>query len=435
MSKLVGNNFKEYTTQKMLQESFDTGGYLRNQLFFSDSAAIDAFGRLRVSNPTTLFDSKQVFKDPDLANNVENFPLLYDNQEVSGSGTSTLFNINTASTRLSVSNNTAGKRVRQTKMRFNYQPGKSVLIMMTFNFSFQQAGVTLRKGVFDDNNGFFLEDDGNNYNFVRRSYVTGSAIDESISRDNWNVDKLDGTGDSGITLDFTKTQILLVDYEWLGVGRLRFGFVINGIIYYAHSFNNANNLETVYISTPNLPLRTEVINNGTGGIGYVNDICATVISEGGANDLGILRYASTNGNHVDANVADTIYAVLGIRLKSAYIGMNVKLVDMSIISETNDDFEWLIYLNPTIAGTFTYLNESHSAIQSASGSTSNIVTGGYKIAGGYASLDTQSASKNLENSILLGSLIDGTPDELVLCVRPLAAAADIQGSLTWRELN
>jgi hypothetical protein len=438
MSKLVNTrnvSFNQYTTQKILQESFDTSGYLRQLIYYSDSPSIDAFGRLRVSNPVTIFDSKQIFKDPDLPNNVENFPLFYDNQQISGSGSSTVFNITTASTTLSVSNVTEGTRARQTKMRFNYQPGKSILIFKTFVLGEHVPGVTKRDGLFDEKNGFFLEDNGSTYGFVKRSFISSASVDTRIEQSNWNLDVLDGTGTSGITIDFTKTQISVLDFEWLGVGRVRLGFVINGLIIYVHEFNHANALSTVYTSTPNLPLRCEISNDGTGGSGSVTQICASIISEGGTNDLGVLRYASTNGNHVNADVADTVYAVLGIRLKSNYIGTSIKLIDMSIISETNDDFEWLILLNPTVAGTFTYSNELYSAIQSASGSTSNTVTGGYKISGGFASLDTQSSTKNLENAILLGSTINGTRDEIVLCVRPLSASADIQGSLTWREIS
>lgn len=62
-----------------------------------DQIHLDAFKRLKISQPYTIFDSKQIFDDSDLANTVENFPLFFDNKEVSGSGTSTLFNVNQAS--------------------------------------------------------------------------------------------------------------------------------------------------------------------------------------------------------------------------------------------------------------------------------------------------------------------------------------------------
>ena len=428
-------DFKNYTTQKILQESFDTTGYLRQQMYFSDSPAIDSFGRLRVSNPTTLFDSKQIFKDVTLPNTVENSPLFFDNQETFGTGSTTLFNLNTACTTLSVASGSASTRVRQTKMRFNYQPGKSVLIFKTLVLGDHVKGVTKRDGYFDEKNGLFLEDDGENYNLVVRSYVTSGSVDTKIPQSEWNLDTLDGNGVSEISLDFTKTQISVLDFEWLGVGRVRMGFVINGLINYVHEFNNANRLPTVYMSTPNLPLRCEISNDGTGSSGSIVQICSSVISEGGTNDLGVLRYASTNGVHVDANVADTIYAVLGIKLKAGYKGISIKIVNMTMLTETNDNFEWILILNPTVAGTFAYVGEPQSAVQVARGATENVVTGGYKLAGGFVSIDTRNATNNLENAILLGETINGVTDAMVLCVRPLGTNSDIQGGLTWRELS
>lgn len=406
---------------------------------YADSPAIDAFGRLRVSNPTTLFDSKNIYDDPDLASTVENQPLLYDNQETSGSGTGTNFSANESLQDLTVSNTTAGTRVRQTKMRFNYQPGKSQLIIMTFNMKGTASGITKREGIFDDNNGLFLEFDGTTVNFVRRTKASGSVVNNKVAQASWNLDTMDGNGASGITLDWDKTQIMYIDYEWLGVGRVRMGFVIDGKIYYAHEFLNTNVLDVVYMQTPNLPLRSEISNDGTGAADSLEQICSTVISEGGSQDLGIMRYASTNGTHIDANTENTIYAILGMRLKSAYLGATVKLISAYIAEATGSkELEVMFILNPTVAGTFTYADETNSAIQIARGASTNTVTGGTKLFGGFMSSATRGgvAGSALENALRLGSLIDGTPDELVLCIRPIAGSinTDVEGSITWREL-
>lgn len=411
----------------------------------SDSASIDAFGRWRISSPQTLFDSKNVFNDPGQTDATqENQPLFYDNQETSGSGTSTSYRPNESAQRLSVSATTAGTRVRQTKMRFNYQPGKSLSVLMSFNFHGQIAGITKREGIFDANNGLFVELDGaNDVNLVTRTYVTGSPVDNKVEQANWNIDKMDGTGPSGITLDWTKTQILAADYEWLGVGRVRMGFVVDGITYYAHEFLNTNVLDVVYMQTPNLPLRSEITNDGTGVAAYMDQICSTVISEGGLEDLGILRYASTAGTHIDMATENTIYAILGIRLKSAYIGSTIKLVNAALQLHTaSHNCEWIIKFNPTIAGTFSYTDQTNSAVQVARGAAANTVTGGYDLVGGFiesggnASGANGSASRQLENALLVGSSINGTVDEIVLCARPIggSTAVDIEGSLTWREL-
>lgn len=419
----------------------DTNG--NTSITSADSPSVDAFGRWRVSAPETLFDSKNIFDDPDIANTAEQQPLFYDNVELSGGGTATAYNPNQASQTLSVSATTAGTRVRQTKMRFNYQPGKSQLVLMTFNMNGKVAGITKREGIFDANNGLFLELLGTTVSLVRRTNVTGTPENNKVAQADWNIDTLDGNGASGITLDFTKTQILYIDYEWLGVGRVRMGFVIDGLIYYAHEFLNANVLDVVYMSTPNLPLRSEIINDGTGIASTITQICSTVISEGGSQDLGLLQHHSTSGTHVDMATENTIYAVVGIKLKSAYIGAGIKILNTALqIHTANHKVEWILKLNPTVEGTFTYANKANSAVQVATGTATSTVTGGTDITGGFLesggvpSGGAGSKREGIDNAIRIGSTISGTTDQIVLCARPIAGSSnvDIEGSMTWREL-
>lgn len=408
-----------------------------------DTGMIDAFGRMRVSNPETVFDSKNIFDDPNIASNEENQPLFFDNQEVSGTGTSTLYNNNTASQALTVSANTAGKRVRQTKQSFNYQPGKSLLVFMTFTFGEASEGILYREGLFNEENGLFLQSN-NEYAFVTRSYTTGETVDTVVNQSDWNIDKMDGTGVSGIDIDLTKTNILVFDYEWLGVGRVRMGFVIDGLIYYAHEFLNANNLNVVYMSTPNLPLRSEISNDGTGPERTMTQICSTVISEGGENPLGTVRSINTAGTHLDANTENTTYALIGIRLHPNYLQEIVDILSIALQIQTGDHrLIWELRFNPTVAGTFTYNTKLQSAIQYALGNTANTVTEGYIIASGFSESggrqagDVGSVNSSITNALRLGCDIAGTSDEIVLCVTPVGGSTnvDVEGSMTWRELN
>lgn len=411
---------------------------------FGDNAMVDAFGKLRVSSPQTLFDSKNIFNDPNIADTLENQPLFYDNQETSGTGTSTAYNANESSQSLIVSANTAGTRVRQTFQRFNYQPGKSLLVLMSYIFSTGAAGIVQNEGIFDEKNGLFIQDDEGTIKLVRRTYVTGTAVDNKVAQADWNIDKFDGTGPSGVTIDLTKTNILAIDYEWLGVGRVRIGFVIAGMIYYAHEFLNANNLEKVYMSTPNLPLRSEISNDGTGPASTMTQICNTVVSEGGQNPLGAIRSDNTGGTPLTAATTGTTYALIGIRLKSAYIGEVIELLSASLQVQTGDSkILWEVYLNPTVAGTFTYGGLSHSAVETAFGATANTITGGTLLQSGFAESGGQqqgnvgSVSSDIKNSLSLGSAIDGTVDEIVICVTPIDGSTnvDVEGTLTWREYN
>ena len=407
-----------------------------------DSPSVDAFGKWRVSSPITLFDSKNIYNG--LVTSAENQPLFFDNAETSGSGTSTEWVYNESSQKLKVSDSTLGTRVRQSKMRFNYQPGKSTNAIVSFNFEGKQDGITKRIGLFDEENGLFLELSGTTVNLVQRSSASGSVVDTKVEQSNWDKDTMDGNGKSGIELDFTKVQIYFIDFEWLGVGRVRMGFVVNGNLYYVHEFNNANNLTTVYMRTPNLPIRSEICNDGTGVASEISNICSTVITEGGNKPLGSIRHTSTNGTHVDLPIENTTYALIGIRLKSEHIGETIEIISSTIqIQSPSHKIEWIIILNPTVADTFNYVNEANSGLQIARGNSLNIVSGGYNVDGGFLESGGNptggagSRSGSINNSIRLGSKIDGTRDTMVLCARPIAGSTDVdvEASITWRELN
>jgi hypothetical protein len=335
---------------------------------------------------------------------------------------------------LAVSANTAGRGVWQTRQRFNYQPGKSQLVMLTAVPPGMHSGITARIGIFDDNNGLFFEIGVNGLRVCRRTKTRGTVVDNYVDSDSFLTDALGGASSSGVNFDYTKSQIFVIDFESLQVGSVRFGVVVNGLMIYAHQMNHANILDAAYFSTPNLPLRYELVNSGTGAAATLEAICSTVISEGGSQETGMTRYVSTPA-HVDANSVDAVYAVVGVRLKAANLDSVVKVAQFSMINTaaTTNDFEWRIILNPTIAGTFTFADVANSAIQVATGATANTVTGGTVLAGGFAQGNETTAA--LVNSLYyIGSTIAGTPDEMVLCVRPLSANEDIHGSLTLKEI-
>ncbi|MBN2661587.1 MAG: hypothetical protein JXR54_10000 [Tannerellaceae bacterium] len=403
---------------------------------YGDTPSIDPFARLRVSENFTIFDSKQLH---------DKQPLFWD-ESIGGSATSTHNPIN-AAVEMVVTASASDYVIRQTKQRLNYQPGKGALIFMTF-YCPQTSGTTKRIGIFDGTganymtpyNGIFFSTDGD----ISWNIAKNGSITESITQNNWNVDTLDGSGNennpSGITYVPASTQILIIDFEWLGVGRVRVGFVIDGIIRYTHYFNHANNplFTSVYMSTPNLPLRYDIQSDGSAGC-ELNHICSTVVSEGGVEENGILRSVDTGATHVDASVADTTYAIIGIRLKAIYHDITVVPEYFSMVDEQGNAFRWSLQLNPIIAGTFTYSDITDSAVQRATGVTANTVTTqGVLFDSGYTGAAGINAgvgsSRQFNTSLRMGSTIDGVSDELVLCVTPLGSNSDIHASLTFREL-
>lgn len=234
--------------------------------------AYDPFGRFRISQNYTLFDSKFLS---------DNQPLFWDDSQTVGGGTSSTYNTNQASVTLAVSNATLGTRVRQTYQRFNYQSGKAQLILITGNFGSGNSGITKQWGYYDDSNGLFFQISGTTLNICIRSNTSGTPVDTLIPQSSWNVDKLDGTGPSGINLDTSKTNIYVINFQWLGVGNVYFGIFFGTKLIVCHMIQNENINTVVYMSTPNLPLRIEISNNGTGPVSSLTQICSQVASESG----------------------------------------------------------------------------------------------------------------------------------------------------------
>lgn len=401
----------------------------QDNLFSSiDNGITDAFGRTRTSNPLTLFDSKQLY---------DSLPLFYDDQETSGSGTSSVHSVNRASTTMSVSDLTQGTRVRQTFRRFNYQPGKSILSFFTFVLGNGDTGITKRVGYFDDNNGIFLEQSDNIHYFVIRSNVTGTPVDTKVALSDGNIDY-----NLIEKLDFTKSQILVIDFEWLGVGRVRCGFVIGGQIMYVHGFNNANNLDSVYMSTPNLPVRYEISNSGTGGANSLEHICSTVISEGGVERTGLSTGISRGSTVIGTPSQDVWYPILSIRLKSTHQSATIEPTFISVNSLSATDYEIAIIINPTINGVdnASWVGINNSAVEyDISRNTTNFITGGFITSIVNVTQTVQAGNFDLgfDTILTIGSDISGNSDEFVLCVKRVTggpSSSNFLGTLNWREL-
>jgi len=195
------------------------------------------------------------------------------------------------------------------------------------------------------------------------------------------------------------------------------------------------------MSTPNLPLRYELTNDGTGAASTMDHLCSTVISEGGSQALGFTHWASTAGVHVDCNVENALYAIVGIRLKAAGLAATIRILSTVIAEhQGNNTYEWALLINPTVAGTFTYAStDADLAIEQATGATANTITGGHVLFGGYAASEQKGGAETeaIDSALLLGSAIDGTPDELVLCVRPVGGSInlDIEGGLNIQQIS
>lgn len=300
---------------------------------------VDAFGRLRTSMPVTMFDSQNRYaKDA-----------AYDTQTATG-GTVTYVN-NQSALALAVTTSSGSTARTQTFRVFPYQPGKSFLTMQTFSMAAAQTNLTQRVGLFDTNNGVYLERAGSTTSFVIRTYTSGSVSNaNSAAQSTWNVDKFDGTGPSGVTLDLTKTQILFINIEWLGVGSVRCGFVIDNEFYTAHQFDNANIQTVVYMQTAILPLRYEIFTTGTtSSAATLQQICSTVQSEGGYEQTS-QQYIARNTSAVTLTAAATFYPLISIRLNSSYLGAVVIPAGFSFLPIGTANYEVVLVKNATLTG-------------------------------------------------------------------------------------
>jgi hypothetical protein len=403
----------------------------------------DAFGRLRTSSPYTLGDYKHLYAiDPD-----------FIDVKV-GTGATIVFDANQAAAILNSGISTNGYTIHQTKRYHHYMPGKSQVIFSTFNFGAAQQNVYKRTGYFDDRDGIFFEQAPNGtLSFVIRSYVTGIASDRRVVQSDWNKDKLDGTGPSKFNLDITKTQLFMTDFEWLGVGRVRCGFSIDGYNIIAHEFYNSNTLPTVYMSNPNLPVRCEVRNTGTqvGAGGSFIQICSTVMSEGGYIDAG--REFSHTTNLRTVGIGSTV-PIIQIKLKNSFKGYpnraTVKLEDVSVFSNgANVKYE-VVKLRSSVGinSTGTWVSENTESVVEFNESATGISTAYFEdFMGGYAAGESQNTQKPSATTAdaqsgptskknYLTQNFDSTDSEIfsVRVSNISDASTNVGVSIRWREI-
>lgn len=423
LTRVMNNSGTLANQATLAQVSQTLSLVMNNQGTLSEPpGARDAFDRLRISEPYTLFDSKHL---------LDAAPHIWDDGTTSGTGASSSYDRVNAKVRLAVTALTAGTRTRRTFRRFNYQPGKSQLILMTFTLGSTAVGITRRVGYFDNFNGLLLQQTGAGLGFVIRK----NGLDTVIGQADWNTDKLNGTGPSGLTLDPSKSQIFFVDFEWLGVGSVHFGFLINGAYVPCHTANHANSVSNVYMSAPNLPLSYELSNDGNGAASTLDCICSTVMSEGGSQFTGYPRSVDRGTDpFVTLNNADN-YPVIGIRLSSAGTYATLTPVGATIVCTTNSVLRYSLVLNPSISGdavVWSGINNSAVEYANATNSTgsANVASGGTIVASGYAAIGQPSSQIVPPNNFALGSSLRGVQDELWLCASRLTGTTEsLYGSI------
>ena len=391
---------------------------------------IDAFGRVRVSDPTTIFDAGHQY-------NLN--PLVWDTGLSTGTGTVTHLPLESAVSLSTGGTASGAKAILQTKVYHRYQPGKSQLIMCTGAFGTATANVRKRYGYFDGSNGAFFEQTLAGVGLVLRSNTTGSVVDTRIEQSAWNIDKLDGTGTSGIIADFTKAQIFLFDMEWLGVGRVRYGIVLGGEIVYVHEFKHINTLTGPYMTTANLPVRAEIENTAlAAGTTTWKQICASVISEGGQEDDRAFLFSAGNG--ITDVAVTTRRPIFTIRPKLTFNSLTnrgqIVPTEVDLFTSANAYYEFVLNGTPTGASFNTAGADSIAEFDVAA----TAISGGTIVEGGFVTT-AGGASRGSGRNGLLGRLAlalnaaGDAGDTLSIVATSFTGTANMSAAVTWREFR
>lgn len=393
------------------------------------ATALDAFGRQRVSQPYTIFDSQNRY--------------AADNQfdvATTGTGTTT-FLPNEASVQMTVTSGGVGSVIRQSYRSFPYQPGKSLLILATFVMdSSTSTNLTQQVGYYNAQNGVFFKRTGSTNSFVLRSYVTGSISDtRTVNQADWNGDKLDGTGASGYTLDTSKAQILWMDFEWLGVGSVRCGFIINGEYIVCHTFKNANEIANVYMTTAILPIRYEIVTVTSAVAASMKAICSSVISEGG--------YEQYSPGHVArrttalTGISTTFVPLVSIRLASSRLGAIVLPQRVQVLPTTSQNYEVALVKNATLTGASWVTHPTDSNVEYDISATA--ITGGTIVQTDYVTSSGAGGTNILADPSgynwgnQIGASISGVSDIFTIQIRTITTppTGDAVGSLSFWDLT
>lgn len=433
MATVIENDNCRYEVVKVLNPDNQVLNVaITSPLTGNPSPATDAFGRQRVSNPLTLFDSSHRYRDNGLWNNS------------TANGGTTTFRANEGLVDLDVTTTSGSRVYRETTKVFSYQPGKSLLVMSTFVMAVAKTGLRQRVGYFGADNGMFLELDNSTLSFVERSLSTGIVTETKVSRSNWNIDKLDGSGPSALILDITKAQILWMDIEWLGLGSVRMGFVIDGKFIPCHVFHHANLITSTYITTGSLPLRYEIENTAsTASNSTLKQVCSSVISEGGYELRGLQQAVETPiGTPYDLTTAVTYYPIISIRLKSSPNRLDaiVILTALSIMGITNNaNYNWRVIATGTTTGGTWVSAGVDSAVEYNLTGTS--FAGGRILASGFINGSNQGSTPVdiLKEALFTFQLernnFTSTPYELTIIAASDTNGADIYASMDWEEIS
>jgi len=394
---------------------------------------LDSKGRVKVQTQQTIFfNTFQYGKETD----------VWD--EATYNGGSAVFDASLSQVRMQVTNQVGSKVIRQTRNVQRYTPGRTQTIAFAVRLQTPVTGIRRRFGMFDGTDGFFFEDCGTvdaltgepQYACVVINSDGAVPTVERIYRKDWNYDKLDGNGPSGITADPQAQQLIIMDYEWYGAGQIRFAFLIDGIPRVIHVVNNGNRLQTPWCKTPFLPIRLEIENlTGVAGTHYLWQGSNSLLAEGSVEKLGIAESILTPLTGINLPAARTFYPVVSIRLKSTALTGIVLPTFFQAATIDNTTIYFKLIRNATINGTWVDHPDSDAFTQYNYTST-GAITNGNDLQSGIISAGGGGTGIRVDTDTVyqLGRSNLGTvSDTLTIAAASSVGNKDVVASLTWIE--
>ena len=399
------------------------------QVSFPESF-VDPFSNFKVSNKNNIFD--YTFK---YDRSTEDY--WATKSENGGSGS---INTTTVNYVLNATTTASSRHVLQSRRYIEYNPGEAQEINISANFKGAVAGFDKCLGQYNDDNGVFFILQGTTAAVCIRTKTSGSVVDTVITQPNWNKDKLDGTGDSGITIDFDKQHLFYIDYSWLGTNIVRFGVVIDGALIICHQQNHANVLELPYMQSATLPLRAEIKTTGSPGAAETMQItCVSVGYRGNRVDFGRTRaldYAIPNSKTVDD---DEERAVAGFRIDTAYPNVSALPIDWSVVPRSgSQEFIWRIRFNPTFVDSPTWADVNDSFLERLTNEPE--VSDGTIVQEGYGTLARtgEDGGRVIQNTLIksdvfAGRDVDNVADIFVLTIQLESSSGSVLATMNVRE--
>jgi len=423
MATVIESDLVRYEVVKVLNPD-----NTRLNVQLSDTS-LTSKGRLRTSPPETIFfNTFQYGTETDVwETSATNGGTATHDPEISGVD-------------MAVTSTVGSQVIRQTHNTMRYIPGRSSTLSFAVRYQTPVVGIRRRVGLFNDIDGFYFEDNGGDYACVIINSDGVTPTINRVSRANWNGDKLDGTGPSGIVADPTAQQLISMDYEWYGAGQVVFQYVINGKSIVIHTFNNGNILPSPWCKTPFLPIRCELTNvTGAAGTHHLYQGSNSLITEGETAYLGVAQSHMTPVSGVTLAASNTFYPVLSIRLKSTALQGIVLPTFFQAATTDNTILFYKFIKNATLTqGTWTDMPDPNSFSQylesPATGTTA--ISGGTVLDNGIISGGGGGTGVRLDKDTVyqIGRSSLGTvSDTLTLAVAAANTNKSAIAAITWIE--